>query len=90
MARKWTPIVALVAGARDARDDGRDRQGRTRVIMRGTDMLTLAPGEVSGAHGSCPARAPHAISGFLGTEEADLDGDLVAVRSTPTGGSGRS
>lgn len=49
----------------------------------------LQPGGLDGSVGTCPASAPHAISGYWGTDEKGRDGDLVPVRSTPIGGQGR-
>jgi hypothetical protein len=49
----------------------------------------LQPGSVDGSVGTCPASAPHAISGYWGTDENGRDGDLVPVRSTPIGSQGR-
>jgi hypothetical protein len=63
--------------------------GTTKVTTIETSTRTVQPGEVNGAFGTCPKKAPHAINGYWGTDEPNRDGDLVNVRSTPVDTGGR-
>jgi hypothetical protein len=64
--------------------------GRKGTVVKTLEATgTIQPGTVNGSSGRCPRRAPHAISGYWGTDEANRDGDLVVVRSSPLGGRGR-
>jgi hypothetical protein len=51
--------------------------------------LTIQPGAFDGSSGKCPKKAPHAVSGYWGTDDATREGDLVVIRSTPIHTSGR-
>jgi len=65
--------------------------GRAGTTVRRLEQsLTLQPGGVDGANGTCPSKAKHAIGGFWGSDDASREGDLVPVRSTPTGSTGRA
>jgi uncharacterized low-complexity protein len=62
----------------------------TKVTTIESDTLTIQPGAVDGANGTCPSKAKHPVSGYWGTDELNRDGDLVGARSTPTGSGGRT
>jgi hypothetical protein len=51
--------------------------------------LTIQPGALDGSSGRCPKKAPHAIGGYWGTDDATREGDLVNIRSSPIGTGGR-
>ena len=50
--------------------------------------FVLQPGATDGRTADCPARAPYAVSGYWGTDDASHEADLVNVRSTPIGKTG--
>ena len=88
--------VAAPGGHGSARAHASTTDGpHARVAKSGTRVVTLEvdvslPDNVAtGSSGRCPARAPHAVSGYWGTDEDGRDGDLVNVRSSPVGTSGR-
>jgi hypothetical protein len=49
----------------------------------------VPPGATDGDFIKCSTKTPHAISGYFGTDAPGRDSDLVLVRSTPIGTSGR-
>lgn len=59
----------------------------TTVRTLETD-LTIQPGSLDGSSGKCPKKAPHAIGGYWGTDDATREGDLVNIRSSPIGSGG--
>ena len=50
--------------------------------------FVLQPGQTDGRGADCPARAPYAVSGYWGTDDASHEADLVNVRNTPIGKTG--
>jgi hypothetical protein len=72
-ALRLVPAASAAAAARGA------------TIREMETSLTIAPGADDGGAGRCPRSAPHAISGFWGTDDLPRTKDLVVVRSTPVG-----
>jgi hypothetical protein len=63
--------------------------GKSTTVRTLEASLTIQPGAFDGRNGRCPKKAPHAISGYWGTDDSAREGDLVVVRSTPIGTGGR-
>jgi hypothetical protein len=61
----------------------------SKVTRREVGPFTVGPGATDGDFITCPKTAKHAISGYWGTDAQGRDSDLVVVRSTPIGTSGR-
>ena len=88
-ARSTHRVIAHAARTHEAMHATAAAAPSTKVRRIETSPFTLQPGEVGGASGTCAAKTPHPVSGYWGTDDEGRGGDLVVVRSTPVGGSGR-
>ena len=61
---------------------------KSRKPVTVESSFVIQPGDTDGRGVDCPSRAPYAVSGYWGTDDASREPDVTNVRSTPIGKTG--